>query len=226
VRTKAYAEISNLSRRCLAVRIENMDLSGESKFYFLGNNPAIDFANTLIADISGPVELMQTIADLIEWAARIGLVLPEHADRLLTAWAKKERKVIAEAAAFRSMLHELFHGVVAGLGISDLAISALNERIRYLRGYSSLVRTEAGFEKRFTAELYDPKHLFAPIAASAADLICFGDLNLVKKCENANCVLVFYDTTKNHSRRWCSMSACGNRAKANAFYSRKQGPRS
>lgn len=29
----------------------------------------------------------------------------------------------------------------------------------------------------------------------------------------AACILFFYDTTKNYSRRWCSMSACGNRMK-------------
>jgi predicted RNA-binding Zn ribbon-like protein len=26
--------------------------------------------------------------------------------------------------------------------------------------------------------------------------------------------MVFYDTTKNHQRRWCSMEICGNRHKA------------
>jgi predicted RNA-binding Zn ribbon-like protein len=34
--------------------------------------------------------------------------------------------------------------------------------------------------------------------------------------------LYFYDTTKNHTRRWCSMTGCGNRAKAAAFYERKK----
>ena len=51
-------------------------------------------------------------------------------------------------------------------------------------------------------------------------VLCYADLALVKKCENPVCVLFFYDTSKNHSRRWCSMSVCGNRMKVAAHYQR------
>jgi len=46
----------------------------------------------------------------------------------------------------------------------------------------------------------------------------------VKACQNPQCVLLFYDTTKNHARRWCSMAACGNRAKVAAHYQRARRP--
>jgi predicted RNA-binding Zn ribbon-like protein len=36
-------------------------------------------------------------------------------------------------------------------------------------------------------------------------------------------VLFFYDTTKNHARRWCSMAFCGNRHKVAAHYRRLRG---
>jgi predicted RNA-binding Zn ribbon-like protein len=62
--------------------------------------------------------------------------------------------------------------------------------------------------------------LIVPIAEAAADLLCHGDLSLVKKCGNPRCILFFYDTTKNHARRWCSMAGCGNRMKAAAHYRR------
>ncbi len=77
-----------------------------------------------------------------------------------------------------------------------------------------------GFEKRFRAEFREPAQLLWPVAESACDLLCYADLTLVKKCENPICVLFFYDTTKNHSRRWCSMSVCGNRMKVAAHYQR------
>jgi predicted RNA-binding Zn ribbon-like protein len=38
-------------------------------------------------------------------------------------------------------------------------------------------------------------------------------------------VLLFYDTTKNHARHWCSMSLCGNRHKVAAHYRRRRSPR-
>ncbi|WP_067452566.1 CGNR zinc finger domain-containing protein [Actinomadura macra] len=42
----------------------------------------------------------------------------------------------------------------------------------------------------------------------------------VKSCAHHACVLHFHDTTKNGTRRWCSMAVCGNRAKAARHYDR------
>ncbi|WP_067473631.1 CGNR zinc finger domain-containing protein [Actinomadura hibisca] len=47
----------------------------------------------------------------------------------------------------------------------------------------------------------------------------------VKPCAHPNCVLYFHDTTKNGTRRWCSMAICGNRAKAARHYERVKGER-
>ncbi|WP_280271213.1 CGNR zinc finger domain-containing protein [Nocardia wallacei] len=43
----------------------------------------------------------------------------------------------------------------------------------------------------------------------------------IKQCAHPQCVLFFYDTSKNGTRRWHSMAACGNRAKAARHYARK-----
>ena len=53
-------------------------------------------------------------------------------------------------------------------------------------------------------------------------LLSEGDPALLRKCQNPRCILYFYDTTKNHRRRWCSMAGCGNRAKVAAFYQRNR----
>jgi predicted RNA-binding Zn ribbon-like protein len=39
-----------------------------------------------------------------------------------------------------------------------------------------------------------------------------------------HCEWVFYDRSKNQSGRWCSMNACGGRAKVAAFREREKGP--
>ena len=105
--------------------------------------------------------------------------------------------------------------------INPAVIEAINLIMKEETGYAEVVRKEDGFEKRFRADFSDPGRLLAPIAEAAADLLCYGNLAYLKKCEGADCVLHFYDTTKNHSRRWCSMAACGNRAKTAAFYQRQ-----
>jgi predicted RNA-binding Zn ribbon-like protein len=44
----------------------------------------------------------------------------------------------------------------------------------------------------------------------------------VRACSGPTCVLHFYDTSRNGTRRWCSMAACGNRAKASRHYARSK----
>jgi predicted RNA-binding Zn ribbon-like protein len=45
----------------------------------------------------------------------------------------------------------------------------------------------------------------------------------VRGCAHPSCVLWFHDTSRNGTRRWCSMDACGNRAKAGRHYARTRG---
>ncbi len=44
----------------------------------------------------------------------------------------------------------------------------------------------------------------------------------LKRCANGDCRSVFFDRSKNHSGRWCSMQSCGNRAKVRAWRERQR----
>ena len=53
-----------------------------------------------------------------------------------------------------------------------------------------------------------------PVARSAVELLTLGDLARVRECPGAgDCGWLFYDTSRNGSRRWCSMEGCGSRVK-------------
>jgi predicted RNA-binding Zn ribbon-like protein len=43
----------------------------------------------------------------------------------------------------------------------------------------------------------------------------------LKSCSESNCLWAFYDSSRNLSGRWCSMSVCGSREKARAYRKRK-----
>lgn len=45
----------------------------------------------------------------------------------------------------------------------------------------------------------------------------------IRRCAHPACVLYFYDTSRNGTRRWCSMDGCGSRVKASRHYSRVRG---
>ena len=55
--------------------------------------------------------------------------------------------------------------------------------------------------------------ILGPVTLSALSLLRQGDLSRVKQCPGDNCGWLFFDTSKNRSRRWCEMQVCGNRAK-------------
>ncbi len=73
----------------------------------------------------------------------------------------------------------------------------------------------------FAQDSEEPVAALVPIARSAAEIIA--DLrapNAIRKCANPECQLYFYDTSRVGKRRWCSMAACGNRAKVAAHMER------
>ena len=64
--------------------------------------------------------------------------------------------------------------------------------------------------------------LLIVIAEAMGALVCTVDFARIKNCEGPTCTLWFYDVSKNHSRRWCTMSICGNRAKAALHRAKKK----
>ncbi|MEO3829638.1 CGNR zinc finger domain-containing protein [Actinomadura sp. B10D3] len=60
------------------------------------------------------------------------------------------------------------------------------------------------------------------IAAAYHAAAIRGDWSRVRRCPASDCAWVFWDSSKNASRRWCSMRVCGNRAKTRAFAERNK----
>jgi predicted RNA-binding Zn ribbon-like protein len=61
------------------------------------------------------------------------------------------------------------------------------------------------------------------LLAIVAEAMRAGTWGRLKACRSDDCRWAFFDESKNHSRAWCSMAVCGNRAKARAFRERQAG---
>jgi predicted RNA-binding Zn ribbon-like protein len=89
-----------------------------------------------------------------------------------------------------------------------------------------LNRAAADLRPHFTvdgvalAERAGPDRVLARVADAAFWAVASGAWPRLKACQNDTCHEAFYDSTKNASRTWCSMSPCGNRMKARAYRER------
>lgn len=191
------------------------------RFYFVGNHLCLDFVNTQVIDGGRVVDLLGGYAAFISWCGEAGIVEAGGLEQWV-AHPDGER-VYARALEFRAALRETAERLAGGRPAPQRAVALINEVLRERAGYEELVRVRGGYERRFNLRIDGPSQLLVPVAESAAELLSEGDPALVRKCENPSCILYFYDSTKNHARRWCSMSGCGNRAKAAAHYRRKRG---
>lgn len=195
------------------------------KFSLIANNLFLDFVNTEKVRDGKPFETLDTFTDFLAWTVAVQLLETAEAEEVFEKWneASETDAFLGEVVNFRNLLRQTAEDIAAGRTVSDSAIAAINEQLTKQSGFTELIRSEGAFEKRFRFDLSEPSRLLHPIAESAADFFCYARFELLRKCESSSCVLYFYDTTKNHRRRWCSMSGCGNKAKAAAFYKRKKG---
>ena len=199
-----------------------MQEQSDQQFLFIGNHLCLDFVNTKIVQEGRPVDLLTGFDDFMSWLVQANVVDPAEAKDRIEAWGgtPEAGNIFARARDFRDTTHHMVQRIVEKRSVPDAAVLEINALLRNQAGHGELKRAKGGFEKRFQVAFKQPIHLLGPLAESACDLLAYGDPSLVKKCENPACVLFFYDTTKNHSRRWCSMSACGNRMKVAAHYRR------
>ena len=64
--------------------------------------------------------------------------------------------------------------------------------------------------------------VIAALVAIVARAQAEGTWPRLKACPATTCRWAFYDHSRNHSRTWCTMSVCGNRAKARSYRARQR----
>jgi predicted RNA-binding Zn ribbon-like protein len=189
------------------------------QFELIGERLCLDFCNTRSNRQTPPeIEHLPDYGELLRWAEAARIVTPNELIHLRAAAAShpREAKKVMERAW---KLRESFFELLGGGGNLDL----INREISEAMAHTRLVREGARFIIDFECD-----DLAAPlyfVARSMMELLTSSDLERVRMCEMSEsneCAWLFLDPTKNHTRRWCSMASCGNRAKARRHYRRKK----
>jgi predicted RNA-binding Zn ribbon-like protein len=140
----------------------------------------------------------------------------------LAAWAKAPKPLSArefeQAIALRETLYRFFDAQTQGKPAALRDLETLNQALARAPTRAALKRTRGGYEWEVDGRAATALSLLAPVLWSAGDLLAGPRLDRVRRCANPECGWLFLDDSRAGKRRWCSMSACGNRAKARRHY--------
>ncbi|MEA2574373.1 MAG: hypothetical protein QOH93_1671 [Chloroflexia bacterium] len=166
--------------------------------------------------------------DFVEWGRQLQLITDAEAERLVVRAGEHPREAeeaVAAVRKFRHALYRVFTGYSLGLPVSEEALEALNAELPVALAHMRLRNGANGFQWGWDQESDDLTKMLWPVARSAVDLLTEEGRRLerVHQCAANDCGWLFIDMSKNHSRRWCDMSNCGNQAKARRHYHRKKG---
>ena len=201
---------------------EKAEKTDRTEFLFLAGHPCLDFLNTRPLVKGQPVELLGTLEEFLRWLTRAGRIDARAAADAAKRWndGPEGARITERARTFRETLRHMADGLVKSRGVSTEGLAAINFILAENDGNLRLERQGGGFRTRFAARPTSPIILLGIVAEAAADLLSRSDLHLLRRCGNPECVLFFYDTTRNHRRQWCAMGTCGNLMKVRAFRKR------
>ena len=187
----------------------------------------LDFANTRFWRGSDPpTEQFQQFADVLDWAAKASLLAPERMAAVRQWWQAQPELAAAalqETLALREAIYRIFYALAENATPAKADLDRLNQAIEIAPPRAGVVRLATGFAWRLQRPATpDMPGLLAPVVWSAGDLLVGPRLARARRCANERCLYLFVDDSKSGTRRWCSMSSCGNRAKAHRHYVRKK----
>ncbi len=209
--------------------------------FFIADSMGLDFLNSIAVPVDTEVEWLASGTDLLAWLKQAGLV-PED---VLDAFRKNSvpgqlDAIAAQARALRDWFKPFVRKHM-GRPLEPKALrelEPLNQLLAREEEFGQIVVRDrskeqghehnsedgglSGLAWRRQRRWRSPESLLFPLARSLAELVCAEDFTYVRACEGPTCSLLFVDRTRGRGRRWCSMAACGNRAKQAAHRKRVQ----
>jgi predicted RNA-binding Zn ribbon-like protein len=190
-------------------------MSETNKFPLISGNLSLDLVNTELVSRGQRQDLLLSERDMLDWLTVIKGNNSYLDNQLSPIIKERIQRVFASILEMRTILRNQFEVIADGNSIPDGFIAYLEKKIE---------------KSPFTYKLSDQKLVPIPVGEAEDILqsyIAFDSLTLIekdklsslKRCSNADCVLLFID--ESGRRKWCSMKICGNRKKVARFQHRK-----
>ncbi|MGR3875610.1 CGNR zinc finger domain-containing protein [Streptomyces graminifolii] len=184
----------------------------------LAGHAALELLNTRAMLTPGAVtDLVADGEHLATWLERVGLVQPDDIATLRKHFdADDLDRAATRIAELRTSLLPAVDAWISGVPLDRNLALEVNDLLRAGGTYQEIESTDTDPTVRERAIWGEWMSVVTPLAMAVADLFANGDADLVHQCAGEHCDLWFYDRTRSHRRRWCSMSTCGNRTKVRA----------
>lgn len=198
--------------------LDPRDYTGTYKL--IGGRICLDFVNTLAwPGQDREHDWLDPWTNVIDWSTASGLLSKPEADELTRGYAGDPVRVASAMAVLRRrrrVVRRLVEPLADGESPDRRATSELNDLL--LSAPSPRKIDPVTLEWIWTPPecLED---VAAPVIFDAAELVVEADHRRVGKC---TCGWLFYDQSRNRSRRWCDMADCGSRDKSLRYYHRQQ----
>ncbi|XXM72428.1 CGNR zinc finger domain-containing protein [Lysinibacillus sphaericus] len=201
----------------------------ESKPYMMvGERLCMDFINTVSWRESTEKrrEWFTGYAELVDWCIHAGVLNGQEARALLLRSEEKPSEavdVLKQAIEMREVMYRIFKSIAEKASPHEKDLDLFNEFVSRFYRKLRVIHEKDQYLMKFECPGENLDMILPPIFQSAVDLLVSkDDLERVKQCEGDPCGWLFFDTSRNRSRRWCSMADCGNRAKARRFYRKEK----
>jgi len=172
-----------------------------------------------------PTERLHGYRDLLAWGLEVGLLSGRLQARLLelaAAHTAKARQALSRLRELREVCYRIFAAAARHRAPAAADIAGLNRFLARALSSAAVSATRAGFVWAWQRQP-DLDWALWPVARSAADLLTSDELTRVGQCaDDRGCGWLFVDSARGAPRRWCSMKACGNRAKQRRHISREK----
>jgi len=192
---------------CLPSKLVSVVTDRADELELVGGDIALDLANTVNGPRDGALDedFLRTPADLAAWAVHAGVV---------AAPPPVDEDVLAQVRALRGAIYAVFRAIAAGRTPDPGDLAVLGELHAAAVTRARLIPAGDSYGLAWDGEV------LGPLASAAVDLLRHGPLDRLKLC--AACPWLFLDTSRNRSRRWCSMNECGARSKMRRYRARQR----
>jgi predicted RNA-binding Zn ribbon-like protein len=180
----------------------------------VGGRPCLDLVNSVSwrgAPAHRREDHLDTVGHCLVWAARVGV---------LTAGEAEELRSAADGRVLVDSLHRLRERIAVHYAdAAEPNLDALGEIVRDAVGHSRLTASQGRTVWRI--EELDQRTPARRIALDLYDQL-ITPRGPIGRCGDESCGWVFVDTSRAHSRRWCSSADCGNRNRVRRHQARRR----